>query len=96
MADNISLNVEVRNEIGKGASRALRRNNLVPGIIYGGDQKPQAIKIKFNELFRLLKKGQQALEIVKEVTLKDILTAKFIVSVKNDVTYMELSHQKFG
>ena len=58
MADNISLNVEVRNEVGKGASRALRRNNLVPGIIYGGDQEPQAIKIKFNELFRLLKKGR--------------------------------------
>ena len=58
MADNISLNAEVRNEVGKGASRALRRNNLVPGIIYGGDQEPQAIKIKFNELFRLLKKGR--------------------------------------
>ena len=58
MADNISLNAEVRNEVGKGASRALRRNNLVPGIIYGGNQEPQAIKIKFNELFRLLKKGR--------------------------------------
>ena len=58
MADNISLNVEVRSEVGKGASRALRRNNLVPGIIYGGDQEPQAIKVKFNELFRLLKKGR--------------------------------------
>ncbi len=58
MADNISLNVEVRNEVGKGASRALRRNNLVPGIIYGGDQEPQPIKVKFNELLRLLKKGR--------------------------------------
>jgi len=58
MADNISLKVEVRNEVGKGAARALRRNNLVPGIIYGGDQEPQAIKIKFNELLKLLKKGR--------------------------------------
>ena len=30
MADNISLKVEVRNEVGKGAARALRRNNLFP------------------------------------------------------------------
>lgn len=58
MADNISLNVEIRNELGKGAARFLRRNNLVPGIIYGGEQKPQAIKIKFNELLKLLKKGR--------------------------------------
>ncbi len=58
MADNISLTVEIRDEIGKGAARNLRRNNLVPGIIYGGEQKPQAIKIKFNELFKLLKKGR--------------------------------------
>ena len=58
MADNISLNVEIRNEVGKGAARALRRNKLVPGIIYGGEQQPQAIKVKFNELFKLLKKGR--------------------------------------
>ena len=44
MADNISLNVEVRNEVGKGASRALRRNNLVPGIIYGGRPRTSGYK----------------------------------------------------
>ena len=47
MAENISLNVEIRKEVGKGAARSLRRNNLVPGIIYGGEKDPQAIKIKF-------------------------------------------------
>ena len=58
MAENISLNVEIRKEVGKGAARALRRNNLVPGVIYGGERDPQAIKIKFNELLKLLKKGR--------------------------------------
>ena len=58
MAENISLNVEIRKEVGKGAARSLRRNNLVPGIIYGGEKDPQAIKIKFNELLKLLKKGR--------------------------------------
>ena len=58
MADNITLNVEARNETGKGAARALRKNNFVPGIIYGGEKTPQAIKVKFNELLRLLKKGR--------------------------------------
>ena len=58
MAENISLQVEARNETGKGAARALRKNNQVPGIIYGGEKDPQAIKVKFNELLRLLKKGR--------------------------------------
>ncbi len=58
MADSISLQVEARNETGKGAARALRRNNIVPGIIYGGGKEPEAIKVKFNELLRLLKKGR--------------------------------------
>ena len=58
MAENISLQVEARNETGKGAARALRKNNQVPGIIYGGGKDPQAIKVKFNELLRLLKKGR--------------------------------------
>ena len=44
MGDTISLNAEIRSEVGKGAARALRRNNLVPGIVYGGENKPQAIK----------------------------------------------------
>ena len=58
MADNISLKVEARQETGKGAARALRRNDLVPGVIYGDKKDPQAIKVKFNELLKLLKRGR--------------------------------------
>ena len=58
MADNISLQVEARQETGKGAARALRRNDLVPGVIYGDKKDPQAIKVKFNELLKLLKRGR--------------------------------------
>lgn len=58
MADIISLQVEARQETGKGAARALRRNNLVPGVIYGDKKDPQAIKVKFNELLKLLKRGR--------------------------------------
>ena len=33
---------------GKGASRRLRKQNLVPAIIYGGGEQPTAISIKIN------------------------------------------------
>ncbi|WP_182406008.1 50S ribosomal protein L25/general stress protein Ctc [Psychrobacter sp. GP33] len=39
---------------GKGASRRLRKQNLVPAIIYGGNEEPTAIAIKHNELVKAL------------------------------------------
>ena len=35
-----ALNVELREAIGKGASRALRRTGRVPAVLYGGQDEP--------------------------------------------------------
>ena len=40
MADNLSLTATVREGVGKGAAREARRNDLVPGIVYGGSEDP--------------------------------------------------------
>jgi len=53
-----TLNVELREGTGKGAARAARREGMVPGVIYGGDEPPVAINVKFNELFKMLKAGR--------------------------------------
>lgn len=48
------LNAEVRADLGKGASRRLRRNaNLVPAVVYGGEQAPLSVSLKFNEVAKL-------------------------------------------
>ncbi|MGO1251317.1 50S ribosomal protein L25/general stress protein Ctc [Psychrobacter sp.] len=39
---------------GKGASRRLRKQKLVPAIIYGGNEEPTSISIKINELVKSL------------------------------------------
>jgi len=57
MAENKTLTATSREGTGKGAARAARRENLVPGIVYGGNEAPVAINIKFNELFKMLKAG---------------------------------------
>ena len=44
MADIISLQVEARHETGKGAARALRKINLVPGVIYGDKKTPKLLR----------------------------------------------------
>jgi len=56
MADNqFALNVQLRNDSGKGASRRLRRlEGLVPAVLYGGDAAPQNISLKSNELKKAL------------------------------------------
>lgn len=54
MATSFELNAESRNDMGKGASRRLRRTGKVPAIIYGGDSAPQNLSIGHNELLRRL------------------------------------------
>lgn len=51
MSQPIELEAEPRTDVGKGASRRLRRlTEMVPGIIYGGDTEPGSLTFKYNEL----------------------------------------------
>lgn len=52
------LIAEARMGTGKGAARQARREQLVPGIVYGGGVDPQPINIKYNYLLTKLKKGR--------------------------------------
>ncbi|WXL24785.1 50S ribosomal protein L25/general stress protein Ctc [Ectopseudomonas mendocina] len=52
---DFALNAEVRSDLGKGASRRLRRNvAMVPAVIYGGDKAPQSISLLAKELAKLI------------------------------------------
>ncbi|MBE0511138.1 MAG: 50S ribosomal protein L25/general stress protein Ctc [Chromatiales bacterium] len=51
---DFTLTAEVRNDMGKGASRRLRRQGLVPAIIYGAEQDPVNINIDHDSLFHHL------------------------------------------
>jgi large subunit ribosomal protein L25 len=51
MSDNIVINAKVRSDMGKGASRRLRRNDeMVPAIIYGGKSEPKSIMVLHREM----------------------------------------------
>jgi large subunit ribosomal protein L25 len=52
------LIAEARMGTGKGAARQARREQLVPGIVYGGGVDPQPINIKYNYLLKKLKAGR--------------------------------------
>jgi len=52
---NYELNANVRKDVGKGASRRLRRTDGVPAIIYGGDDKPVNLDLAHNDMLKLLR-----------------------------------------
>ena len=55
MSEKISLTAELREDVGKGASRRLRRlGNKVPAIIYGADAAPQNLTLAVNELSKAM------------------------------------------
>ncbi|WP_374013347.1 50S ribosomal protein L25/general stress protein Ctc [Pseudoxanthomonas koreensis] len=45
------INVERREDEGKGASRRLRRDGKVPAIVYGGELKPVGIQLDHEKLW---------------------------------------------
>ena len=48
------LEAESRSDMGKGASRRLRRDGKVPAIVYGGGENPQAITLVHSEVLKRL------------------------------------------
>ena len=51
------LKAEARERVGKGSSRELRRNGLIPAVIYGDKQAPIAISIDTNEVTKRIHAG---------------------------------------
>ncbi|WP_416140133.1 50S ribosomal protein L25/general stress protein Ctc [Halomonas sp. HK25] len=50
---DFTLTASVRNDLGKGASRRLRRENLqVPAIVYGGESAPQPISVEKSAFYK--------------------------------------------
>lgn len=57
MSEALTLAAEARGQVGKGASRLLRREGRVPAVIYGNKQDPAAIHVEEKALYRLLMTG---------------------------------------
>ena len=53
--NDFTLNAEARSDLGKGASRRLRRlASLVPAVVYGGEKAPESISMLAKEVAKLL------------------------------------------
>jgi len=48
------VDAEIREDVGKGASRRLRHSGLVPVVLYGGEKEPRTLALEHNKVLRLL------------------------------------------
>ena len=68
MSERISLAAELRSDVGKGASRRLRRNGeKVPAIIYGAEAEPQNLTLSVNELTKAMQNEEFFSQILSVV-----------------------------
>jgi large subunit ribosomal protein L25 len=75
MSDTLTLPAETREQAGKGASRALRREGRVPAVVYGGNEAPVAIHVEEKLLIKQLGTGHFFNSIVEvEVGGKKVRT----------------------
>ena len=58
MAEISEIKAAARDQAGKGAARAIRREGRIPAIIYGDKSDPQQISLDDKELWMQVRKGQ--------------------------------------
>jgi len=57
MSDTYVLEGQLRERVGKGAARELRRNAMVPAVIYGDKKDPVSIALPYKELSMIIHSG---------------------------------------
>ena len=57
MAQAAELKAQARSGVGKGAARAVRRQGLIPAVIYGDKKPPVPISISYNEAMKRIYGG---------------------------------------
>ncbi|WP_346797520.1 50S ribosomal protein L25/general stress protein Ctc [Halomonas sp. Bachu 37] len=65
---DFTLNASVRNDLGKGASRRLRRaNQQVPAVIYGGEKDAQPISVEKTAFYKAIEDESFFSSVIKLV-----------------------------
>jgi large subunit ribosomal protein L25 len=58
MSKIVQLKAASRARAGKGASRAVRRSGLIPGVVYGDKQEPQLISLTYGDVLPHIETGR--------------------------------------
>jgi large subunit ribosomal protein L25 len=53
---DFNIIAEVRNDLGKGASRRLRHQGKIPAVVYGGNKDPLSLTVDHDDLYHQLER----------------------------------------
>ena len=62
--DAIELNVKVRSTVGNGPARALRRDGMMPAVLYGRGTEPVSLSVQIKDLENILKHGSMGQTLI--------------------------------
>ena len=95
MAEQIVVRAEFREQVGKGASRRLRRlAEKVPGILYGGGRDPVALSIAYRELAKAMQEEAFSSQILN-IEVGDVTQACVLRDVQRHPATERVQHVDF-
>ena len=77
MSDVYEIAAEKRERAGKGIARALRREGLVPAVIYGDKKDPEGIALNLGEVKKLFNTGRM-MNTLLDIEIKEHFSTEII------------------
>jgi len=78
MADSNVLIAEIREDVGKGASRRLRRQGKIPAVLYGGHKDPVTLSLEHDPLVHAAQQ-ESFFSSIQVIKVEDGRTQKVVV-----------------
>jgi large subunit ribosomal protein L25 len=94
MSDDFDLIAEIREDQGKGASRRLRHQGLVPAIIYGAGRPPRALVFDHNRVIQQLE-NEKFYSSVLNIKVGEKSQAVILKDVQRHPSKAQVMHMDF-
>jgi len=94
MRDDFDLIAELREDQGKGASRRLRRQGLVPAIIYGAGRPPRSLSFDHNKVLLKLE-NESFYSSILNIKVRDKNQAAILKDLQRHPAKNQIMHMDF-
>lgn len=89
MTDSNVIHAEIREDVGKGASRRLRHQGKIPAVLYGGDRDPATLTLNHDPMLHATE-NESFFSSILEIQVADGRTQKVVV---RDIHYHPYKQQ---
>ena len=96
MAKQVKLKAEPRTNVGRSAVRKLRARGLIPAVIYGGKNEPQALQVAAREINAMMSHASGENVLVElEIAGEDSSRTALVQEVQHSPVGGEIRHVDF-